>query len=199
MGWKDTLERIPFTFPLDFRKADKIFMAFLAWFTFFAVIALYYRFLLILFKHLNENKILKIFYAFAGFIVTLVLGKLIQISPGIAQTNPAFEPTTEYAIWFGIMIGLIIIYEAILRMIITGRDFQEVQRRQRLEELDSLMYKVDEYVKREEWSQAQQLYAEIEVFDVGEIELILRCLEFAEKHERIGNLEASQFWYEKAG
>ena len=174
-------------------------MAFLAWLTFFAVIALYYRFLLILFKHLNENKILKIFYSFAGLILTLVLGKLIQLSPGIAQTDPAFEPATEYTIWFGIMIGLIIIYEAILRMIITRRDFQELQRRQKLEELDSLMYKVDEYVKRGEWSQAQQLYSEIETIDADGMEITFRCLEFAEKHERIGNLKASQFWYEKAG
>ncbi|HIE27022.1 TPA: hypothetical protein EYP66_07020 [Candidatus Poribacteria bacterium] len=131
--------------------------------------------------------------------MTFVLGKLIQISFGIAQANPAFEPATEYTIWFGIVIGLIIIYEAILRMIITRRDFQKLQRRQKLEELDSLIYKIDEYVKRGEWSQAQQLYSDIEVFGIDQMELIFRCLELAEKHERIGDLEASQFWYEKVG
>lgn len=174
-------------------------MEFFAWFTFFAAIVLYYRFLLILFKHLDESKTLKIFYSFVGGFLTLVLAKFIQVSLGIIQSKMAFDRATDYAIWFGITIGLIIIYEAILRVIIARRDFQEIQRQQKFEDFDSLMYKVDEYVKRGDWNQANQLYATIEAFDIEQTELLLRCLEFGEKHERIGNLEASKFWYEKAG
>jgi hypothetical protein len=173
-------------------------MEFFAWFTFFAAIALYYRFLLILFKHLNESKTLKIFYSFVGGFSTLVLAKFIQVSLGIVQSNLAFDRATDYAIWFGIMIGLIIIYEAILRMIITRRDFREMQLQQNFEDFDSLMYKVDEYVKRGDWNQANQ-YAAIEDFDIEQTELLLKCLEFGEQYERIGNLKASQFWYGKAG
>jgi hypothetical protein len=183
----------------DFRKADEISMTFLAWFTFFAAIALYYRFLFILFKHLNESKILKIFYSFVGGLLTFILAKFIQISIGIVQTNMAFDGATDYVVWFGIMIGLIIIYEAIFRIIIIRRDFQEIQIRQKFEQLDSLIYKVDEYVKRGEWSQAHQMYSEIEALDIDQMEIIFRCLEFGEQHERIGNWKASQFWYEKVG
>ena len=173
-------------------------MGFFAWFTFFAALALYYRFLWILFKHLNESKILKIFYSFVGGFLTLVLAKVVQISLGIVQANLAFEEATDYAIWFGIAIGLIIIYEAIFRMIIIRRDFQVVQRQQTFEEFDSLMYKVDEYVKRGDWNRAHQLYSDIEALDIEQTKILLRCLEFGEQHERIGNLKASQFWYEKA-
>lgn len=159
---------------------------------------LYYRFLLILFKHLNESKTLKIFYSFVGGFLTLVLAKFIQVSLGIVQSNLAFDGATDYAIWFGIMIGLIIIYEAILRMIIIRRDFQKIQRQQKFEDFDSLMYKIDEYVKRGDWNQANLLYDAIEALDIEQTKLLLRCLEFGEQHERIGNLEASKFWYEKA-
>ena len=174
-------------------------MTFVAWFTFFAALALYYRFISILFKHLNESKILRTFYALVGGFLTLVLAKFIQILLGIIQANMAFDAATDYAIWFGIMIGLIIIYEAIFRIIIIRREFQEIQRQQKFEYFDSLMYKVDEYVKRGDWNRAHQLYSEIEALDIEQTNLLLRCLEFGEQHERIGNLKASQFWYEKTG
>jgi hypothetical protein len=174
-------------------------MEFFAWFTFFAAIVLYYRFLLILFKYVDESKTLKIFYSFVGGFLTLVLAKFIQVSLGIIQSKMAFDRSTDYAIWFGIMIGLIIIYEAILRVIIARREFREMQLQQSVEDLESLMYKIDEYVKRGDWNQANQLYAAIEAFDIEQTALLLKCLELGEKHEKIGNLEASQFWYEKAG
>ncbi|MBM3235443.1 hypothetical protein FJZ31_04010 [Candidatus Poribacteria bacterium] len=174
-------------------------MEFLAWFTFFAAMAWYYRFLLILFKHLNESKTLKIFYSFIGGFLTIVLAKFIQVLLGIVESNLASDGATDYAIWFGIMIGLIIIYEAIFRMIITRRDFREMQLQQNFEDLESLLYKVDDYVKRGDWNQANQLYAAIKALDIEPTEIIFRCLEFGEKHETIGNLEASKFWYEKAG
>ena len=60
------------------------------------------------------------------------------------------------------------------------------------------MYKIDEYVKRGDWNQANLLYDAIEALDIEQTKLLLRCLEFGEQHERIGNLEASKFWYEKA-
>jgi len=172
-------------------------MPLLAWFAFLAALGLYYRFLLILFKQINESRILKFFYSVVGFLFTFVLAKLIQILLGAIQFNSENHEAAGYAVWFGITIGLIIIYEAILRMIIIRKEFQQIQIHEKFQEINALMYKVDESVKRGEWEQAQQLYSGIEAFDVDETEIIFRCLEFAEKHERIGNSKASQFWYEK--
>jgi len=161
---------------------------------------LYYRFILILFEHIDESKILKVFYSFVGGFLTFVLAKLIQMLLGLVQINIVSDETTDYTIWFGIAIGLIVIYEAIFRMIIIRKNFQERQIEQQFEDLDSLMYKVNEYVKREDWNRAHLIYSGIAALDMDdEMEITLRCIEFAEQYERIGNLKASQFWYEKTG
>ena len=175
-------------------------MAIFAWFTLLATLALYYRFILILFEHIDESKILKVFYSFVGGFLTFVLAKLIQMLLGLVQINIVSDEATDYAIWFGITIGLIVIYEAIFRIIIISRNFQEMQIEQKFEELDSLMHKVNEYVKRGDWNQAHRIYSGIAALDIDdEMKITLRCIEFAEQHEIIGNLKASQFWYEKAG
>ena len=175
-------------------------MAIFAWFTLLATLALYYRFTLILFEHIGESKILRVFYSFVGIFLTFVLAKLIQMLLGLVQINIASEESIDYTIWFGIAIGLIVIYEAIFRMIIIRKNFQERQIEQQFEDLDSLMYKVNEYVKREDWNRAHLIYSGIAALDMDdEMEITLRCIEFAEQYERIGNLKASQFWYEKTG
>jgi hypothetical protein len=175
-------------------------MAIFAWFTLLATLALYYRFILILFEHINESKILKVFYSFVGIFSTFVLAKLISMLLGFVQINIVSDEAIDYVIWFGITIGLIVIYEAIFRIIIIRRDFQEIQLEQQFEELNSLMYKVNEYVRRGDWNRANETYSKISVLDINdEMAITLRCIEFAEQCEKIGDLKAAQFWYEKAG